>query len=96
LKAAPSRSRCNGSEKPARPSRVAELERINAELQQELHKIQKRKGGSLFDFWDDTVDNIATTMFRTSKSRATGIARRIMALEKAEKALEKAEKSPAG
>jgi hypothetical protein len=53
------------NEKPPKPSRIAELERINAELQQEIHRLKQNDGGSLFDIKKDSAPDIARVIVGT-------------------------------
>jgi hypothetical protein len=76
-----------GDEKPAKPSPMAELKRVNLELQEKLHALEQRSDdGSLFDFYKTPPATIASVMFGTSRHRAVKIARAILALEKDAKA----------
>jgi hypothetical protein len=68
-----------------RPSRTVELERVNAELQEENHKL-KQRDGSLFDYRRDSLRDIASTLIaRGTPGRAEGLAREILAQLKAKK-----------
>jgi hypothetical protein len=70
----------------AKPSAMAELKRVNVELQEENYRLRKRDAGSLFDLRHDSADDIATAIVgNMSIHKAQNLAKAIIALLKSQK-----------